>query len=854
MTMEKTRILIVEDEAIIALEIENQLQSLGYEVISIVDNGEKAIKKAVEDKPDLILMDIRIKGEIDGIDTAKAIRSQFGIPVIFLTAYLDEERIERAKITMPFGYVLKPIQERDLKVTLDMALYVAKVDAERKLVEEKLRESEERLRLSTEIANVAVWQYDVLKNQMSLSTNHAALYGVKQQDIWMKETFLDAIHPDDREISKQIIQNSIIPGGSDNYQFDFRVIWPDGSVHWLFMIGQVTKRDQNGSAMIVQGCLMDITERKQMEETSKKQKDIFELVINSVPMRIFWKDLNSVYLGCNTNFAKAAGKDTIEDIISKDDFDMVWSKDAQKFINDDRQVMKTGTSKLMYEEDYFDINGNKTWWRTSKMPLKDSAGNILGLLATSEDITQHKNSEEKQKQNEQLLREIIDNMEKAIAIYEPIDGGKDFRFVDTNEFAESIMHYKTEDVVGKTIKELFPGEASVGLSEKLRETYLTEKSTSIPLKQYQDDRITQWVENFIFKLPSGKVVAMFEDTFEQRKVEEALQESEEKFRAIFEKAVDGVLVADTKTREFTMANESLCNMMGYELEEILNLSVDDIHPKDDLPRVIEAFEKQLKQEFLTARDIPVQRKNGTVFFADINSTPVSIGGSLYLIGIVRDITERKQVEEQIKASLKEKETLLQEIHHRVKNNMQVISSLLKLQSNNVEDSQIKGVLKESESRVYAMSAVHESLHGSEKLSEIDLKSYLFKIITFIFQTYATDHRKIKLNSNVENAPISINQAYPLGLIVNELISNSLKYAFPDKKEGEITVTMKKLEKELELIVRDDGIGMAKEFDLKNLKSLGLKLVRTLVENQLNGSVNLDNTNGTKFTIKFNTET
>jgi CheY-like chemotaxis protein len=145
--MNEARILIVEDETIIALGIESRLQSLGYEVTSIVDTGEKAIEKAEEDKPDLILMDIRIKGEMDGIDTAEVIRNRFGIPVIFSTAYLDEERIERAKITMPFGYVLKPIQERDLKVTLEMALYVSKVDAKRRKAEETSLLNEEKYRL-----------------------------------------------------------------------------------------------------------------------------------------------------------------------------------------------------------------------------------------------------------------------------------------------------------------------------------------------------------------------------------------------------------------------------------------------------------------------------------------------------------------------------------------------------------------------------------------------------------------------------------------------------------------------------------------------------------------------------------
>ena len=136
--MSKARILVVEDEVIIAMEIENSLLNLGYEVISVVDNGDKAIQKAEEDKPDLIIMDIRIKGDKDGIETAEVIRNNFEIPVVFSTAYLDESRIERAKITMPFGYILKPLQERDLKITLEMALYVSKVDKERKKNEARL--------------------------------------------------------------------------------------------------------------------------------------------------------------------------------------------------------------------------------------------------------------------------------------------------------------------------------------------------------------------------------------------------------------------------------------------------------------------------------------------------------------------------------------------------------------------------------------------------------------------------------------------------------------------------------------------------------------------------------------------
>ncbi len=223
------------------------------------------------------------------------------------------------------------------------------------------------------------------------------------------------------------------------------------------------------------------------------------------------------------------------------------------------------------------------------------------------------------------------------------------------------------------------------------------------------------------------------------------------------------------------------------------------------------------------------------------------------MGVSRDISEIKQSEAKIKASLKEKQIMIDEIHHRVKNNMNIISSLLKLQSNNIEDDRTKDILKDSQNRIFAMSAIHETIHGSEKLSEIDLKSYISKITTSVFQTYSTDNKKAKLNSNVDDMPISINQASPLGLVINELISNSLKYAFPGERTGEINVDMKILDKELELSVMDNGVGLPEDLDWKNSGTLGFKLVRTLIENQLDGSIDLDTTNGTKFTINFNIE-
>ncbi|MBU2513288.1 PAS domain-containing protein [bacterium] len=292
------------------------------------------------------------------------------------------------------------------------------------------------------------------------------------------------------------------------------------------------------------------------------------------------------------------------------------------------------------------------------------------------------------------------------------------------------------------------------------------------------------------------------------------------------------------------------NTITNDVSSHIQKSLECYRP-EDRPIIMKAFENCVQNGKEYDLEYPITKFNGAKIWIRTTAKPVFAKGKIVkVIGNFMDITDQKKSYQTIKNSLKEKETLLYEIHHRVKNNMQVINSLLKLQANSIDDQNARNILKDSQNRVYAMAAVHETLHGSNYLSEINLKSYISKITTAVFQAFSADHQKVVLKSEVENSPISINQAYPLGLIINELISNSLKYAFPKDREGEISVSMKKFYKELELVIMDDGVGISDNFNWKNAKTLGLKLVRTLVENQLNGSVDMESKNGTKFTIKF----
>jgi two-component sensor histidine kinase len=211
---------------------------------------------------------------------------------------------------------------------------------------------------------------------------------------------------------------------------------------------------------------------------------------------------------------------------------------------------------------------------------------------------------------------------------------------------------------------------------------------------------------------------------------------------------------------------------------------------------------------------------------------------------------RYWVEEQIKESLTEKEVLLKEIHHRVKNNMQIISSLLRLQSRDVTEKKYIDMFTDSQNRITSMSLIHEKLYQSKGLTKIDFDDYIRDLANGLFQSYGANSN-IKLFTDVRDVSLGIDSAIPCGLVVNELVTNSLKHAFPDGRRGEVLISLHPTpENMIELIVRDNGVSIPADIDIRKTESLGLHLVTILVENQLHGEINLDRSKGTEFLVRF----
>jgi two-component sensor histidine kinase len=248
-------------------------------------------------------------------------------------------------------------------------------------------------------------------------------------------------------------------------------------------------------------------------------------------------------------------------------------------------------------------------------------------------------------------------------------------------------------------------------------------------------------------------------------------------------------------------------------------------------------------------DEKFMRTDGTVFSAEYWSYPQIKDKEI--IGAVitfTDITERKKAEIEIKNSLNEKEVLLREINHRVKNNLQIIASLLHLQADSIDDKKLVDILKESETRVKSMAIVHEKLYQSSNFADINFKQYLEKLVYDILYTYGIKIGTIKVQLDIEDIDLNMDTAIPLGLIINELVTNTIKYAFP-QNEGTITIKLKSLPENIEITIADNGIGLPKDIKLENPETLGLQLVQTLTK-QLDGKLKLNKDNGTEFKITF----
>ena len=342
---------------------------------------------------------------------------------------------------------------------------------------------------------------------------------------------------------------------------------------------------------------------------------------------------------------------------------------------------------------------------------------------------------------------------------------------------------------------------------------------------------------------------------ERKRMEEALRRNEERFRTIVELISDWVWEVDENGR-YTYVSSRITDFLGYTPVEVIGKTPMDLMSPEEAERVSQIFTAIVAERkpftFFESKNL---HKDGHEVIFENSGMPIfdDEGNFKGYRGVKRDITERKRIEEQINLSLLEKEILLKEIHHRVKNNLQTVSGLLYLQSLDTRSEEALAVLDDSRNRVRAMALIQEKLYQSKNYAQVDFGEYLKELAAELMTSYQVSPARIKVNVEAKGIFLGIDTAIPCGLITQELISNALKHAFPERRsEGEVRLSFYRENGRLILIVRDNGIGFPKGFDFNSASSLGLQLVNKLVA-QISGSIELKSEEGSEFRIIFPTE-
>ncbi len=521
--------------------------------------------------------------------------------------------------------------------------------------------------------------------------------------------------------------------------------------------------------------------------------------------------------------------------------------------------------------------------------LKDEAGNIISVLLSGEDVTDRKKAEEDLWKAHQTLetrvKERTAELEKANVLL-----NKEIiqRTLIENALRKSEQRFEKAQAMGRIGSWEWDIQSNqVSWSDEVYRVYgyqpgEIEPDYEIVKKAMHPESIKVFLEAIDSALrgerpfdmeytffrkdgqtsvlhtkgeavcdSAGRPVKMFgvvQDITERRLAEEKLKLAGAYNRSLIEASLDPLvtIAADGKITDVNMATELVT---GYSREELIGTDFSEYFTEPEKARG--GYQKVFRDGKVYDYALEISHRNG-------HTTPVLYNASVYsneageVIGVfaaARNITERKKMEDRIRASLKEKEVLLQEIHHRVKNNMTVISSLLKLQADKVKDEHYKELFNESTNRIKTMALIHEKLYRSEDLARIVFSDYIKDMMDNILGSYGIDASKVHLKRELERIILPLDTSIPCGLIVNELLSNSLKYAFPGGRLGEIRVSLRNNKGKVELMVGDDGVGLPAYLDFRNTGSLGLNIVNALVR-QIRGNIELHTERGTEFLITF----
>jgi PAS domain S-box-containing protein len=453
-------------------------------------------------------------------------------------------------------------------------------------------------------------------------------------------------------------------------------------------------------------------------------------------------------------------------------------------------------------------------------------------------------------ESEAIIRNLVNNLPLGIHRYRLEPDGR-LIFEGSNPAADRMLGVDNSQFIGMPIEEAFPGLVETEVPARYRQACSSGTPWHTEQIKYEDNKIKGAFEVHAFQTEPGRMAALFSVITERKKTEEALLKSEERFRSLFEESPNAIVIINSEGI-VTDINPAHQQLTGHLADELIGLHFAEFpnNIKEHISEYHAIFSEMLKGKKFYNLEVELKHKNGMVIYTEFDIAPLQIRekkGDFQII--IKDITDRKISEKALSKMLDDKDILLRELHHRVKNSFAIITGIVGLESNRLNDPAMRDVLMDIRNRIGSLSNLYTILNHEHEVKDIRLDHYLKQMSHSLIDSYASDKNRITLRVDLAEIHIDVSRAISIGLIVNELLTNAFKYAFPGVRKGSIGIMLKREETKISIEVSDNGVKLPSDFNINKTKGLGLELVR-LLTNQLDGTIAIESDGETVFRISI----
>lgn len=831
------KILLVEDEVIVALDEAQMLKQYGYEV-EVAHKGEDALE-AVDSDPDiaLILMDIELGSGMDGTAAAEKILDTYDLPVVFITAHSEETYLEKVESITSYGLIQKHAGETVVIQTIKMAL---------ELYQAHRRTREKEIELQAVLDNIesAVLRLNTRGEITFFSSGAERIFGYSAQEMIGKSE-VGKILPREGSRGENLEEMfADLLAHPEKYSYtENENMCRDGTRLWMAWRNTAVY-DDHGTLMYIQAIANDITERKKTERALAESEERYRTIVENTNDALIMHDFNGVITFVNEN-ASRMFEYSREELLGSD-ITLLHSPEDQPSISD-RIRQQLWENRTLMEQKLMKRDGSIIFVEiSSKIVSREDNGLIQTFIR---DITTRKKAEEK-------LERVT---EKAPVGFLYLD--KNMKITYENTMAREILGVSEEDgesaAMGRDIREL-ESVIKTGKAQELDRLLQGEEieaENSFESIYGKVTHIRAYGVPIFHRGSFDGAVLMLQDITSKKESEHLEEERRLYVEAILQSNPNAILTLDTKNRikEWNPGAEKL---FRYAKDEVIGRDLDELLGGNDPAKYQEAL--GLTDQVSSGRPVPPTEtvrytKEGRPLNVIVAGSPIMVGGEFSgIVATYTDITRLKVKEQEVKKLLGEKEQLLKEVHHRIKNHMSTILSIVSLHNNSTDDPTVSETLEEVQDKIRIMQNIYQTLYMGETVEAMNVSDFLDKLIDDIESTYIVDE-DIRIDTDIEDLTVSAKQSLPIGILINELVTNSIKYAFSGGEQGRIAIAVHSDEDGgIRIEVSDDGVGIPDEILTKESYGFGLTLVKGYVD-QFKGEMQVDNTNGTAVTVVLHTD-